>query len=77
MISALLGGIGTATSDFGVILTNAFEAVTGLFVTPGATDGVYDLTLFGSIFAIVIAATVITFAIRLLVRLVRSIRVSA
>ena len=77
MIGPLLGGIGEATGEFGEILTNAFDAVAGLFLTPGTTEGTYTLTLLGSVFAIVIGATVITFAIRLIVRLVRSIRVSA
>lgn len=76
MIGPLLGGIGTATEEFGEVLTNAFNAVANLFVVE-STAGQYELTLLGNIFAIVIGATVITFALRLVVRLIRSIRVSA
>lgn len=77
MIGPLLGGIGTATEEFGEVLTNAFNAVGNLFVVESSTAGQYELTLLGNIFAIVIGATVITFALRLVVRLIRSIRVSA
>lgn len=76
MIEAILGGVGTAAGEFGEILTNAFNAVQSLFVTTG-TDGATSLTLIGTVLVIAIAATVVTFGLRLVLRLINRIRVSA
>jgi hypothetical protein len=75
MIEAILGGVGTAAGQFGEILTNAFNAVQALFVTSG-TSGM-ELTLMGSILVIAIAATVVTFGLRLILKLINRVRVSA
>ena len=76
MIQAILGGVAEAALQFGTILTNAFEAVSGMFVTTGA-EGAMSLTLLGTVLVIAIGATVVTFGIRLVLRLINRIRVAA
>lgn len=75
MINAILNGIAEAATGFGDILTNSFEAVSGLFVNMSGDTP--TLTVLGTVLVIAIAATVVTFGIRLLLRLLRGIRVSA
>lgn len=75
MINAILGGVAEAATQFGAILTNAFEAVSGLFVNVSGEQ--VTLTVLGTVLVIAIAATVVTFGIRLLLRLLRGIKVSA
>lgn len=75
MIQAILGGVADSAQQFGTILTNAFEATSGMFVVAGES-GTYDLTLLGSVLVIAVAATVVTFGIRLVLRLINRIRVA-
>lgn len=73
MVTAILGGVAEAALQFGEILTNAFEAVSGMFV---AVDGdTTKLTFLGTVLVIAIGATVVTFGIRLLLRLINRIKV--
>lgn len=74
MISVILGGVADAAEGFGAILTAAFSAVSGMFVTTG--DSV-QLTLLGTVLVIAIGATVVTFGIRLILRLLNRIKVAA
>ncbi len=75
MIDAILGGVADAAAQFGTILTNAFESVSGLFVNMSGEQP--TLTMLGTVLVIAIGATVVTFGIRLLLRLLRGIKVSA
>lgn len=72
MISAFLGGIADAAAGFGEILTSAFTAVEGLFLT---AEG--NLTVLGTVLAIAVGATVVTFGIRLILRLINRIKVNS
>lgn len=73
MVTSILGGVAEAALQFGEILTNAFEAVSGMFVT---VDGdTTKLTFLGTVLVIAIGATVVTFGIRLLLRLINRIKV--
>lgn len=74
MIEAFLAGIGEVVSNFGNILTGAFEAVSGFFVVPGATEGTYNLTLLGSVTAIALGVSVLTFIISLVMKIIRGVK---
>lgn len=76
MISVILQGVAEAAAGFGEILTAAFTAVSGMFVVTG-TEGAMSLTLLGSVLVIAIGATVVTFGIRLILKLLNRIRVNA
>lgn len=75
MLQAIMDGIASVTAGFGEILGNAFESVASLFVVTGE-GGAFSLTLVGTVLVIAIGATVITFGIRLVMRLLNRIRVS-
>lgn len=74
MIQAILGGVADAAAEFGTILTAAFDAVSGMFVS--VSGETYTLTLLGTVLVIAIGATVVTFGIRLILRLISRIRVN-
>lgn len=74
MIQAILGGVADAAAEFGTILTSAFEAVSGMFVS--VSGETYTLTLLGTVLVIAVGATVVTFGIRLILRLISRIRVN-
>lgn len=74
MIQAILGGVADAAGSFGEILTSAFNAVSGMFVT--VSGETYTLTLLGTVLVIAIGATVVTFGIRLILRLISRVKVN-
>lgn len=74
MIQAILGGVADAAAEFGEILTSAFEAVSGMFVT--VSGETYTLTLLGTVLVIAVGATVVTFGIRLILRLISRVKVN-
>lgn len=76
MIEAILSGVAEAAEGFGSILTAAFNAVSGMFVTTSA-EGAMSLTLLGTVLVIAIGATVVTFGIRLILRLLNKVKVNA
>lgn len=75
MLKAIMDGIRDVAASFGEILTSAFESVANLFVVSGE-GGTYTLTLVGTVLVIAIGATVITFGIRLVMRLLNRVKIS-
>ena len=74
MIETYLEGIGQVVTNFGGILSGAFQAVSGLFVVPGTTEGTFELTLLGSVTAIALGVSVLTFIISLVMKIIRGVK---
>lgn len=69
LIETIGTGIANSAELFGAVLTNAFTALASVFITNN------ELTLLGTILVIAIGATVVTFAIKLILKLLQKIKV--
>lgn len=69
LIETIGTGIANSAALFGAVLANAFTALASVFITNN------ELTLLGTVLVIAIGATVVSFAIKLILRLIQKIKV--
>lgn len=69
LIEAIGTGIANSAELFGAVLTNAFTALASVFITNN------ELTLLGTVLVIAIGATVVSFALKLILKLIQKIKV--